>query len=887
MTTRNFDALFTPKSIVLVGASNQPGSVGAVIARNLMEAGFNGPVMTVNPREVAIRTTLNYRTIADLPVVPDLAVVSTPAPSVPGIIAELGARGCRAAVVISAGFESQDSELRQQLLDAAKPHLMRIVGPNCLGFLSPGFGINASFAQLTPKAGGVAFLTQSGAVATTMLDWAAARDIGFSHIVSLGDMSDVDFGDLLDHLALDSATRSILMYVETITHPRKFMSAARIAARAKPVIVVKSGRSKAGAAAALSHTGALAGSDAVYDAAFQRAGLLRVHQLRDVFDAVDTLATGVRIHGDRLAIVTNGGGLGVLAADAVEELGGHLADLSEGVRSKLDAVLPAAWSKRNPIDILGDAGAERYEKALEALLTERNQDAVLVINCPTGVADATDAANGVLRAKEHWKTTPLITCWVGEATAGAARRTLSSEKLPAFETPTEAVRAFMHLVNYRRNQEQLLEAPERNISAPKSAVETAQSIIESALAGGRTLLDELESKQVLSAYGIKTTRGEFATTPEEAAEIASDIGGKVALKIISPQISHKSDIGGVKLDLEGSEEVRRAASQMLEAIGKANPEAKLSGFSVQEMVHRPRAHELIVGMTEDATFGPVLLFGQGGTAVEVVADKSIALAPLNSVLARDMISRTRVARLLDGYRDVPPTDLNAIAETLVKISELIVDLPQIAELDINPLFADEKGVIALDARIVIRSVGEKGVDRLAIRPYPSELERSVELSSGNTYRLRPIRPSDEEALVAFISRSTPEDRRLRFLGVMNQLPHALAARLSQIDYDREMAFVAINGADGEEGISGVVRLICDPNNESGEYAVMVRSDLKGQGLGYRLMTEILDYARARGLQTVFGDVLHENTTMIQMARQLGAEVKAGETPDLVKVTFRL
>jgi len=839
--------------------------------------------MTVNPREAAIRSSLNYRSIGELPLPPDLAVVATPAQGVPAILSELGARGCRAAVVISAGFGAPDAPLRQALLDAARPHLMRIVGPNCLGFISPGRGINASFAHLAPAAGDIAFVSQSGAVATTMLDWAVGRGIGFSHMVSIGDMGDVDFGDLLDHLALDPATRSILLYVEQVTSPRKFMSAARIAARAKPVIVVKAGRSRTGAQAAQSHTGALAGSDAVYDAAFRRAGMLRVFQLRDLFEAAATLASGFRAEGDRLSILTNGGGLGVLAADALEEQGGRLAALSPSTLEALQAVLPGAWSGANPVDILGDAGGERYRAALQVLLADPGQDAVLVMNCPTGVADSADAADAVAAASSDAKV-PILTAWVGEATAAPVRQRLSRGQIPAYETPDDAVSAFMHLVRHRRNQATLLETPTAGALIPPEAQAQARAVIDAALAEGRDLLTEPEAKAVLAAFQIPVVETLVAADPVGAAALAERFGGPVALKILSREITHKSDVGGVRLDLHTPQAVAEAAEQMRAAIAAALPDARIDGFTVQPMIRRPKAHELIAGIAEDATFGPVILFGQGGVAVEVLADRSMGLPPLNSVLAREMIGGTRVARLLEGYRDRPSADLDAVGGVLVKLSELAVRLPEVAELDINPLLADQDGVLALDARIVVRRLEADTDRRLAIRPYPAELERAVTLG-GEDLRLRPIRPEDEGAVTDMIARSAPEDRRLRVFGALAEASRDLAARLSQIDYDREMAFVAVE-ADGAVG--GVSRLVSDPNFETAEFAIMVRSDLKGRGLGYRLMVELLAYGRSRGLSQMRGDVLAGNTAMADLARDLGATATPlKDTPNVLDVRFDL
>ncbi|MDR3507475.1 MAG: bifunctional acetate--CoA ligase family protein/GNAT family N-acetyltransferase [Caulobacteraceae bacterium] len=892
MTTRNFDALFAPKAIAVIGASNHPHSVGAVLARNMFAGGFMGPILAVNPHETAIQSTLSYNSVADLPLTPDLAVIATPPGTVPGLIAELGAKGCRAAVVVTAGFgeggAKEGEALRDAMLEAGRPYMMRIVGPNCLGFMTTGAGINASFAHLAPAKGDIAFLSQSGAVLTSVLDWAAGKGVGFSHIVSLGDMSDVDFGDLLDYLAQDQATRSILLYVESVKSARKFMTAARIAARAKPVIVIKSGRSASGAKAAMSHTGAMAGSDAVYDAVFRRAGMLRVTDLREVFEAAETLKSRLTVRGDRLAILTNGGGVGVLAADALEARGGRLASLSPDVIEALNAVLPSSWSHGVPVDILGDASGERYTKAITALLHNKEQDAILVMNCPTGVVEPNESVEAVIAAAPQAYAPPVITCWLGEATASAARAKLSAAGLPAYETPDEAVRAFMHLVEYRRNQDLLLETPATHTLIGEGGQAAARKVVEATLADGRSVLSEAEAKQVLAAYGVPVVETRIATNPAEAAALARTMPSPVAIKILSPDITHKSDVGGVRLNLRTPDEVEAAARAMIEQVAYRLPDARITGVTVQPMVTRPTAHELIVGLIDDATFGPVLLFGQGGTAVEVIADRALGLPPLNSVLARAMIDATRVSKLLKGYRDRPAADVDAIADVLQRLSDLVIDLPEVVELDINPLLADDKGVIALDARIVVRKAPANGDQRLAIRPYPANLEQSLVLPKGRTVKLRPVRPQDEPGIVDLIARSAPEDVRMRFFSVLKTLPHQMAARLSQIDYDREMAFAAVDKEGDAEAIVGVVRIFGDPDRANAEYAIMVRSDWKGEGLGYRLLAEMLTYARKAGYAQVWGEVLSENTRMLTMARDLGGAINCPQPSQrTVRVEFDL
>ncbi len=888
MTTRNLDALFRPGAIALVGASNQPGTIGAVIARNLFEAGFEGPILTVNPKERAIRSSLNYADVKDLPIPVDLAIVATPPEDVPQALADLGAKGCRAAIIASSlsmkGDKSANAALRQRMLDAARPNLLRIVGPDSIGFISTSSRINASFAPQMPARGDVAFLSQSRTMATAVLDWARGQGFGFSHVLSLGDKIDVDFGDLLDYLALDNTTRAILLYIENITDARKFMSAGRIAARAKPVIVVRTGRSAAGAEAARSHTGALAGADLVYDAAFRRAGMLRVHELRELFEAVTTLSSGIRLHGERLAIVTNSGGAGVVAVDAMDEIAGSLGTIMPETAEKLAPIVPTGCGSANPVRLGSDAPAKRYGEVLPLLLADKGSDAVLVLNSPSAVSDSAAAGESVISALESRPRAPVLTCWLGEASADAVRKRFAARRIPTYETPSEAVRAFGHLVSYQRNQTLLMETPPaRTFDEPDR--DKARAIVEQALAAGRTALGEFEAKAVLAAYDIPVVETRIASTPEEAGQIAAGMKMPVVVKVLSHDITHKSDVGGVRLDLHSPDAVEFACRDIIRSVSEKMPRARVDGFTVQAMVQRVHGQELIAGIANDPTFGPVVLFGQGGTAVEVIGDRAIALPPLNGTLAREMISRTRVSRLLAGYRDHPPADISAISDTLIKLGELLADLPQIRELDINPLIADEHGVIALDARIVVHPTHEAGTKRFAIRPYPPEFVKELTLTDGSGLILRPIRPEDEPGLVDMVHRSDPQDVRLRFLGSVKDFPHLMAARLSQIDYDREMALVA-ESSNGE--LTGVVRIIADPDNEEAEYAIMVRSDMKGKGLGYQLMNEILDHAQHRGLKRVFGDVMRENGPMLHMAEDLGFKIMPGEDgPTVMKVLIDL
>ena len=893
MSIRNLDYLLKPKSIALIGASRTASSVGAVLAKNLFRGGFDGPILPVNPRHRFIQGVWAYPDIDSLPLTPDLAVISTPASTVPDIIKSLGAAGTRAAVVISAGFGETTGtgghELQQAILDAAQPFNLRIVGPNCLGVLIPGLGVNASFAQTTPEPGHLAFVAQSGAIATSILDWAQTHGVGFSHLISLGDMADVDFGDALDYLANQREARAILLYIEAVSDARKFMSAARAAARMKPVIVVKAGRYQQSAKAATSHTGALAGNDDVYDAAFRRAGMLRVHCLEELFDAAETLAMQWKPTGDRLAVLTNGGGIGVLATDAIVEQGARIAELVPQTIARLNDVLPAAWSHGNPIDVLGDASGGRYTQALEILSKDTNIDSTLVLNCPTAVASSTEAAKAVIDAVGNKGSMPIFTSWVGDVSAREARRLFAGRRIPTYNTPEQAVRAFMHMVNYQRNQTLLMETP---ASVPEDFTpdpELVRGIVEQALADNRAWLDEPESKKVLAAYGIPVAETQLASTPDEAAACATQIGEAVAIKIVTPDITHKSDVGGVALDLASPSAVRDAAQAMQERITQLQPEARLTGFSVQPMVRRPGAYELLIGATEDPQFGPVILFGQGGTAVEIINDKALALPPLNMRLAHELITRTRIYRLLQGYRHMPAVNLDAIAMSLIRVAQLVIDIPAIRQLDINPLLADESGVIALDARINVGTAHESTSTRLAIRPYPKELEEMIPVGDGRKILLRPIVPEDEPALQAAFTKLTPEEVRLRFFIPMKTLSHFAAVRFTQIDYDREMGLILTEpGRPGTTEIFGVANIIADPDNFGAEYAIVVRHDMIGLGLGIVLMRRTIDYARTRGITEIFGDVLSANQPMLKLCKILGfTQSRVPDDPGVVRVTLQL
>ncbi|MDX1444068.1 MAG: bifunctional acetate--CoA ligase family protein/GNAT family N-acetyltransferase [Gammaproteobacteria bacterium] len=898
MSIRNLDAVFRPKSIAVLGASEREGSVGRILAENMLAEGFKerGKLWFLNKGHDEILGEKSYRKVSALPDAPDLAIVAIPPKAVLKEIEHLGERGTRAAVIITAGFAElgdEGRELQHRILDTASKYDMRIVGPNCLGLLIPGQSINGSFAHIPAKQGKLAFISQSGAILTSMLDWADARGVGFSSMLSLGNMSDVDIGDLLDYYAIDSDTSAVLLYMEGLKDARKFLSAARGCARTKPVIIVKSGRHAAGKKAASSHTAALAGADDVYDAAFRRAGVLRVNTLEELFDAAETLATTRPPRGRHAAVVTNGGGVGVLAADSLLSEGAKLAELEDATIEKLDAILPDSWSGANPIDIIGDAPPERFAKALEVVMSDRNIHVVLLLNCPTAINSSKESARAVLDAfrklKKPGRQLPLLfTAWIGGREAVEGRNLLTSEGIPSFPTPEQAIRSFMYLFRYKRNQETLLETPASLPAEFEPDTARARKLVHDALEKGEEWLDEVDSKTVLSAYELPVLRAWRVKTPEDAAKKARDIGRPVALKLLSPDIVHKSEAGAVLLDID-PENVEAVTERLLSRIERENPDARIDGISVQAMADRKDAYELFVGMNEDELFGPVILFGEGGEAVEVVKDRSIGLPPLNMHLAMQVIKRTRINRRLKGFRSREPVDREALAFSLVKISQLITDIPEIIELDANPIIAGPKGVEVLDARIRLRKSKISGSERLAIRPYPQELEETVTLKDGREMLLRPIRPEDEPVLQRVFDRMTAEERRLRFMGPMKVLSHAQAARYTQLDYDRDMALVIVDERSHDDyDIHAVVRLSADSDNRKAEYAILVLQDIAGQGLGSFLMKKIIAYAREQGIGEIYGEVLEDNSAMLAICRKLGFTIKRHfDEPGVMHVSLDL
>jgi len=881
----HLDSLCRPTSVAVIGASPRADSVGHIVLRNLRAAGFPGALWAVNPRHAEVDGVPCAPSVAALPAAPDLAVICTPPATLPELIDALGARGTRAVIVITAleRGAAGTPELRERCLVAARRYQLRILGPNCVGLLAPGARLNASFAHAAGRPGPLAFVSQSGALCTAILDWANGRGIGFSHFVSLGDALDVDFGDLIDYLGHQPETHAILLYIESVMAPRKFLSAARAVARHKPIVLIKAGRNAAGARAASSHTGAITGGDDVFDAAVRRAGVLRVDSIDELFETVETLGhPRARPAGERLMVLTNGGGLGVLAADALAGANGTLATLEPALVTALDETLPRTWSRANPLDIVGDADATRYALALDVIARSEAWDALLVMLVPTALVDnaAVAATVASFAARSH---RPLFAVWMGGPAVAAARDRLSAAGVAQFDTPTSAVRAWLQLVQYRRNQASLLETPPSR--PPRTAdAAAAAAIIDRCLAAERPVLGELDAKALLAAYHIPVVESVRVASHAEARDAAARLGYPVAAKLVSPEVSHKSDLGCVQLDIDDADALAAALQRIDDNLRRHRPEARHEGYAVQRMAPRDGAHELLLGVTSDPVFGPAIVFGAGGTAVEVLRDTAVALPPLNAALARELIGRPRIAQLLRGYRDRPAVDADALVDALLGLSQLVVDHPRIVELDINPLLCDARGVLALDARARVTAAPSTG---LVIRPYPNELEATVSLAGGEVLRIRPIRPEDEAMHRAFLERVAPEDLRFRFFRATNRFTHEFLAAFTQIDYDREMALLALreNGAGATETL-GVVRAVVDANNEGAEFAILVRSDCKGRGIGRELMQRIIAYQRGRGTRQLHGDVLVHNQTMLGLCRSLGFAIGPARD-DVVPVRLAL
>jgi acetyltransferase len=870
----SLDPFFRSTSVAVVGASATPGSVGSILMRNLLQNPFGGVVYPINPKRKAVHGVCCYPSLLDTPDVVDLAVIATPAAAVPAAIEQCVARGVAAAIVISAGFSELGAAgraLEQRIRELALGKL-RIVGPNCLGVIHPSTGLNASFASSMARPGRIALLSQSGAICTSILDWARERNIGFSSFVSVGTMLDVDFADLIDYFGDDTNTRSIVLYMESVGDVRRFVSAARAAARSKHVIVVKAGRHEAGARAAASHTGALAGSDAVFDAAVRRAGVLRVATIPDLFNMAEILAHQPAPRGPGLAIITNAGGPGVMATDALMLGGGQLAPLRQESLDALSQVLPPFWSHGNPIDVLGDATPERYRQAVEVCAKDPGAQGLLILLTPQAMTDPTETARRLAPfGKVEGK--PVLASWMGGADVRAGRVLLGEAGIATFDSPEAAVKAFLHLVQYRRNQDLLYEQPAAQPEDWSPDQGRARQLVEAVRQAGRTLLTEFEAKELLACYGIPTVPTRTARTADEAVVEAARLGYPVVLKLWSETITHKSDAGGVVLNLDRDTAVYSAFAQIKENAARYADQHRLAGdvflgVTVQPMV-RARGYELIVGSSVDAQFGPVILFGAGGVLVEVFQDRALGLPPLNRILAKRLIERTQIYKALQGVRGQPPVALGELETLLVRFSYLLCDLLEVREIDINPLLASADGVVALDARVLLAE-SHAAPARLTIEPYPNQLTSAWRLPDGTPVVLRAIRPEDEPLIEAHHAALSPASIRMRFFSMVKALTRDSLIRLCHLDYARELALVAERrDADNKPEIIGVSRYYLNPQTRSAEFAVIVRDAYQGQGLGQHLMERLVAAARERGVRRLIGMVLRENTGMLALARALG------------------
>ena len=872
--------ILSARSIAVIGASNQQDAVGSVIFRNLLAMGYEGELFAVNPKYKKVHGRKSYPDIGAIGRNIDLAVIATPAESVPGIIQECGAAEVLGAIVMSAGFAEEGPDgarLQDRAREAARETGLRIIGPNCLGVMRPSRKINATFSRNSAIPGPLALVSQSGAICSAILDWAEDQRIGFSLVASLGDAMDVDFGDLLDFLALDPETRSILLYVEGIRDARGFISGLRTAARMKPVIVIKSGRHAEGSRAAMSHTGALVGADDVFDAALERAGAVRAQTVQQMFSAAAILSSGARARGNRIAIVTNAGGPGVMATDRAVELDLGIAELHAQTVKRLDEALPPHWSHSNPVDILGDADANRYQAALEACLSDPGVDGVLAMLTPQAMTDSDASAEAVVRcARGSAQGKPVLACWMGGKQVEKARDLFCKQRLPNFITPEASVEAFAYLTAHQRNQRLLLQVPGPLSDRSPADIDGARMIIEGALSEGRRSLGTMESKAVLAAFRIPVTQTVQAHTASEALVAASTLGYPLAMKIASPDITHKSDVGGVRLNITTAESVRKSFQAMMQEAAEARPEARLEGVTLERMYRSHYGRELMVGVLRDPVFGPVISFGSGGTSVEVLQDRAVALPPLNENIIRGLIGRTRVARLLQRFRHMPPVDTVALEQVLLRISEMVCELPEVAELDINPLIVDEHGLAAVDARIVVDHP-PSAADRyghMAIHPYPSHLVEEWPMADGHTLSIRPIRPEDAQIEQAFVRSLSDESRYFRFMQAVHELTPEMLVRFTQIDYDREMALIAV--VEPEAGVEkqvAVARYTANPDRRSCEFAVVVADEWQGRGIGTHLMHSLMGVAKSRGITLMEGEIITGNTHMLGLMRRLGFKVR--------------
>ncbi|MDH7476777.1 MAG: bifunctional acetate--CoA ligase family protein/GNAT family N-acetyltransferase [Candidatus Bathyarchaeota archaeon] len=884
MVTLHLNRIFNPRSIAIIGASDEEGSVGYALMKNFVDLGFVGKVYPVNIRKTEILGLKAYQSVEQISEPVDLAVIATPAKTVPDIVEQCGKAGIKGIIIISAGFKEVGAEgkaLEDKILEIKNKYGLRIIGPNCLGVIRPSIKLNATFINKMPKSGNIAFISQSGALGSAILDWAIQENIGFSNFVSVGSMLDVDFGDLIDYFGTDPQTRSILMYIEGLTDARKFLSAARHFARTKPIIVVKAGKYAESAKAAASHTGSLTGEDVVYDAAFKRAGIVRVEEIADLFNCAEVLGMQPLPKGPNLVIITNAGGPGVMATDALIARGGKLAKLGQKAMEYLNSILPHYWSRGNPVDILGDAKADRYRAVLEACLDDENVDGVLIIYTAQAVAEPVEIAKSIVEVCKNlgYQSKTILTSFMGSGAVEEANRIFNQNNIPTYSTPEQAVKTYLYMYQYKRNLELLYETPEElpvDAAPPKRPI---MVIMRNAAMENRELLNEAEAKRLLEYYGFPVVKTAVAKTLDEAVAIAMQIGYPVVLKILSPQIVHKTEAGGVILDINSEAELREAFERIIERAKKYNPNAEILGVTVQPMVKK-RGYEIIIGAKTDPLFGPVILFGMGGIGVELFKDFSVGLPPLNQTLVRRLMEETKVYQLLKGYRNVPSANLKLLEELIVCFSQLLIDFPQLKEVDINPLLIDEKDAVIIDARIVIdrEKIFQKiePHQHLVISPYPKKYETLWRMRDGRTVLLRPIKPEDEPLWLEMFKNFSEESIRFRFFQIIKDTPHEVRVRYCNIDYDREIAIVAELTENGQRKILGVVRVSLEPDRKSGEIAFIVADPWQDLGLGTKMVDYTIEICKEVGVETLYAIMLPDNHRAINLTKKMGFTLKYQE-----------
>jgi len=896
MTMEKIRLFFEPESVALVGATDRKDAVGRIVLDNLLLTKDRRKIYPVNPNRELILDMKCYTDLTSLPETPDLVIIATAAKTVPDVVTECGKIGVKASIIISAGFKEAGEEGKareDRILSLTNKYAIKIIGPNCLGVIRPSADLNATFATRMPKSGHIAFLSQSGALGSAVLDWAVSRDIGFSAFVSLGSMLDIDFGDLIDYFGADPKTRSIIIYLESlgisVRNTRKFMSAARGFARSKPIIVIKPGKFQESIKAARSHTGAMVGEDLYYQAVFDRAGVVRVEEIEDLFNCASILNTAQLPRERNLAIITNAGGPAVLATDALISRGGELAQLREETIAELNEFLPAYWSKSNPIDILGDADPQRFSKTIKVIQKEPGINGAVIIYTPQGTAKPADVAKAIVESAKT-ASKPILASIMGSEEVAEARRLLYENNVPTYEFPEKAIKTYLYMYQYSRNLEELYETPEDlplYAGAPRNYLKV---LTRHRLKEGKALLSEEDSKKFLSAYGVSVTTSYFAKSAEDAVSATSNIGYPVVMKVVSPDISHKSDVAGVRLNITSADELKKAFAEMIESVGKHKPDAEIKGVSIQKMV-TSFDYELIIGGKKDPVLGPVIMFGLGGTEAEFFKDVAVGLPPLNQALARRVLERTRTYQILSqGFRNKPPVNLRLLEEILVRVSNLIIDSPEIKELDINPLVISGGTAIALDARIILDEEAVQKRDgeysHLIISPYPTKYIQPWICRDERSVLLRPIRPEDEPLEGELIAGLSKESSRFRFFYIIEEITHEMLSRFCNIDYDREMAIIAEYTSNGKRRNVGVGRIILEPGGETGEFAILVADDFQGNGLGLKLLDNLIEVAQDKGLRSIYGIVLNDNLKMIGLAKKLGFTTRRLSDKE-IRVTLEL